>query len=53
MKKSQATHRKSNEATNMLSSTINKEPIQYDSQKQQKEAFAQFLLKRQVSFFFF
>lgn len=49
-KKSQALHRKqdkTNEETG-IPTTFNEDPVQFESQRKQMEAFHQFLAKRQV-----
>lgn len=50
MKKSQASHRSfsKNNTDSDHPKSVNEDPIEYSSHKEQKEAFAQFLLKRQV-----
>ncbi|GLV40129.1 uncharacterized protein CBL_03723 [Carabus blaptoides fortunei] len=49
IKKSQALHRKSTEIKDKnIPISMNEDPIQYTSNKQQREAFTQFLIKRQI-----
>lgn len=49
IKKSQGTHRTSSKTnTDSDHPSVNDDPMEFSTYKQQKEAFAQFLLKRQV-----
>lgn len=48
MKKSEATHRHNNEESGLVH-TLTENPVEYESNKERREAFKTFLAKREVN----